>query len=220
VAGALTRGEDGCVIMNTIFKKKTALPCKVLNWPSRIVGSTKVLTVIFSFALFYNSIQAFGATVPTGQSVTVTWNSNTDSNIIGYNVYYGGASGTYTNMISVSNVTNTTISGLLAGVTYYFVVTAYNSLGQESVYSGEVSHSVVGLPTMPTVQCCSAPVGQFSLIVAGVIGHTYDIQATQDLTNWTVIGSVKLGAGGSLNFTDTNAANFSTRFYRTCDTQP
>jgi Fibronectin type III domain len=206
--------------INNNFDKKTTLTCGVLGQPSRIMGLTRVLTAILFFALFYNSIQVYGATVPTGQSVTLTWNPNTEPNIAGYNVYYGGASGTYTNMVTVSNVTNATISGLLAGVTYYFAVTAYNSLGQESVYSGEVSYSVVGLPTVPTVQCCSAPAGQFSLTVAGVTGHTYQIQATQDLTNWTVIGSVTLGTGGSLNFTDTNAANFSRRFYRTYDTQP
>jgi hypothetical protein len=206
--------------MKTIFKEITTLPCEILNLPSRIMGFTKVLTAIFFFALFYNSNQAFGATLPTGQSVTLTWNSNTEPNIAGYNVYYGGASGTYTNVIRVSNATNTTISGLLAGVTYYFAVTANNNLGQESVYSGEVSYSVVGLPTVPTVQFLNAIPGQFSLIVAGVIGHTYQIQATQDFTNWTVIGSVTLGTAGSLNFTDTNAANFSERFYRTYDTQP
>jgi hypothetical protein len=206
--------------MNTIFEEKTTFPCEVLNRPSRIMGSTKVLTAIFFFALFYNSIQAFGVTLPTGQSVSLTWNSNTGPNIAGYNVYYGGASGTYTNMISVSNVTNTTISGLLAGVTYYFAVTAYNSLGQESVYSGEVSHLVAGLPTVATVQFLNAIPGQFSMTVAGVINHTYQIQATQDFTNWTVIGSVTLGTGGSSNFTDTNVANYSERFYRTCDTQP
>jgi len=32
---------------------------------------------------------------------------------------------------------------------------------------------------------------------------------------WTVIGTVTVGAGGSLNFADTNAANFPQRFYRT-----
>jgi hypothetical protein len=203
--------------INNNFDKKSTLSGGVSGQPSRIMGLTRVLATILFFALFYNSIQAYGATAPSGQSVTLTWNPNTELNLSGYNVYYGGASGTYTNMITVSNVTNTTISGLVAGVTYYFAVTAYNTLGQESVYSGEVSYSVVGLPT---VQFLNAVPGQFSLTVAGVTGHTYQIQATQDFTTWTVIGSVTLGAGGSLNFTDTNAANFSRRFYRTYDTQP
>jgi len=32
---------------------------------------------------------------------------------------------------------------------------------------------------------------------------------------WTVIGTATVGATGSLDFTDTNAASFSKRFYRT-----
>jgi hypothetical protein len=35
---------------------------------------------------------------------------------------------------------------------------------------------------------------------------------------WTVIGTATMGASGSLDFTDTNAASFSTRFYRTQQT--
>jgi hypothetical protein len=51
--------------------------------------------------------------------------------------------------------------------------------------------------------------------VTGPINHTYDIQATQDFKTWKVIGTVMVGASGSLDFTDTNAASFSRRFYRT-----
>jgi hypothetical protein len=57
--------------------------------------------------------------------------------------------------------------------------------------------------------------GQFILTVTGQVSHTYDIQATQDFKTWTVIGTVTVGATGLLNFTDTNAASFSRRFYRT-----
>jgi hypothetical protein len=65
------------------------------------------------------------------------------------------------------------------------------------------------------VQLRITPTRQFILTVNGLIGHTYDIQATQDFKTWTVIGTVTVGASGSLDFTDTNAASFSRRFYRT-----
>jgi hypothetical protein len=60
----------------------------------------------------------------------------------------------------------------------------------------------------------------FSFVLNGHAGHNYDIQATQDFAAWTVIGTVTMGANGSLNFTDTNSASFSRRFYRIHDTQP
>jgi len=46
-------------------------------------------------------------------SVTLAWNACTDPNVAGYNVYYGGASGAYTNEICAGNATNATISGLV-----------------------------------------------------------------------------------------------------------
>ena len=65
------------------------------------------------------------------------------------------------------------------------------------------------------MQIRAAPAKQVILTVTGQVGHTYDILATQNFTTWTVIGTVTVGAGGSSDFTDTNAANFPKRFYRT-----
>lgn len=318
---------------------------------------------------------ALSLTVQAG-SVNLVWNQSTDPTVAGYNIYYGGASGTYTNEISASSATNATISGLVEGVTYYFLAKAYDSLGQESNFSIELSYllpltavttlwpgstvpvvvdggpdnavelgvkfrsdvagNITGLrfykasantgthvgnlwtslgtllatatftgetasgwqqvnfatpvtitantiyvasyhsntghfsytdnyfsvngvdnpplhapasgvsggngvsaygassvfPTqtslarnywvdvvwqagLPGVRFQVTPSKQFILTVTGPVGHTYDIQASQDFVTWTVIGTVTVGAGGSLNFTDTNATSFSRRFYRT-----
>ncbi|MGA3269169.1 MAG: hypothetical protein ABSE16_20425 [Verrucomicrobiota bacterium] len=45
-----------------------------------------------------------------------------------------------------------------------------------------------------------------------------EIEATQDFMTWTIISTVTVGSGGSLDFTDTNAAGFPQRFYRTQQT--
>jgi hypothetical protein len=201
-----------------ISKEKAGRAGKALHWPGRIMELTRVLGRILFLVLLFNAVQASGTTVPAGQSVTLAWNPSPDTNVTGYNVYYGVASDTYTNMINAGDVTNVTIYGLVAGVTYYFAATAYDDLGQESAYSGEVSYSVP--EGLPTVQLRSEAAGQFILTVTGQIGHTYEIQATQDFTNWTVIGMATLGVNGSLDFTDTNSQNFPERFYRTLDTQP
>ena len=76
------------------------------------------------------------------QSVTLAWNPSTDPTVVGYNIYYGGASGNYTNTLSAGNATNLTVSGLVAGDTYYFAATTYNSSDVQSPFSNEVSYSV------------------------------------------------------------------------------
>ncbi len=198
--------------MRTISEQKVGRTDGALGRSLRIMGFTKVLGGILFFALLHSPVPALSATIPPGQSVTLAWNQSTDPTVVGYNVYYGGASGTYTNMINAGDATNATISGLSSGNTYYFAATTYNSSGGQSLLSGAVSYTV---PILAGVQFRVTPTRQFILTVTGPVGHTYDIQATQDFINWTVIGTVTVGAGGSLNFTDTNAANFSRRFYRT-----
>lgn len=59
--------------------------------------------------------------------------------IAGYEILTGTASGNYTQEIDVGDVTSGTVSDLCCGTTYYFSVAAYDSYGNESVPSNEVS---------------------------------------------------------------------------------
>jgi hypothetical protein len=191
--------------MNIIRELKAQRACDILRLPFKITGRTWLLACFLILAALGTTIQA--------ASVTLAWNPSTDPSVAGYNVYYGGASGNYTNKISVGLATSDATSGLLVGVTYYFAATTYNTSGMESLFSGEVLYTV---PTQPQrVQVRAMPAGQFALTVTGTVGHTYNLQATQDFKTWTIIGTVTVGASGTLNFTDTNAASFTRRFYRT-----
>ncbi len=71
---------------------------------------------------------------------TLTWDAVTDEGLSGYKVYYGTSSGNYDTTVDVGNETSYIISGLISGSTHYFVVTAYDDLGNESVYSNEVEY--------------------------------------------------------------------------------
>jgi len=168
------------------------------------------------FALLFNAVQAFCGPFPAGPSVTLAWNPSASTNVVGYNIYYGGASGVYTNSINVGNVTSAIIPGLTAGATYYFAATADDALADQSCFSNEISYPVPAV--IAGLQIGAATAGGFNLTVTGPIGHSYEILATQDLTSWTVIGSVTVGAGGWWDFADTNAASFPQRFYRTYET--
>ena len=72
----------------------------------------------------------------------LTWSAVIDAKLAGYKVYVGTRSGVYGTPVDVGNVTSYTVSNLLVGTTYYFVVTSYSSSGTESPYSNEVSKSV------------------------------------------------------------------------------
>jgi Abnormal spindle-like microcephaly-assoc'd, ASPM-SPD-2-Hydin len=84
-------------------------------------------------------------TAVVSHSVSLTWNAST-STVVGYNVYRGSVSGgPYTLLTSTPNgslsYTDTTVVG---GQTYFYVVTAVDASGNESVVSNEAS---VVIPT-------------------------------------------------------------------------
>ena len=86
------------------------------------------------------------------EQVTLAWDANTETDLAGYKVHYGTASGSYTTHVDVHKVTTAIVNGLTAGQTYYFVVTAYNASNNESGYSNQVSYSVPapnGAPATP-----------------------------------------------------------------------
>ena len=83
-------------------------------------------------------------------TVTLTWDANQDPDLKGYILYYGTASGSYTNSFDIGNQTQYSIADLQDRVTYYFAVTAYNDAGNESDYSEELPCTIGSLNNNPT----------------------------------------------------------------------
>jgi len=131
--------------------------------------------------------------------------------ISGYRIRYGNASGAYNQVLDAGNTTNAVVSNLVAGATYYFVLTAYNSAGLESDFSNELRYLV---PTPLLVSLSLTPAQKKVVTVTGPTNRTYVIEASANLSSWTGIGTVTLGASGSASLTDTSAQNQSKRFYR------
>ena len=77
--------------------------------------------------------------------MTLTWTANREPDLAGYKVYIGTASGTYDapgSSFVTGKVTSYTVSNLPKGQTYFFAITAYDSAGNESQLSAEVSKSL------------------------------------------------------------------------------
>jgi Fibronectin type III domain len=106
-----------------------------------------ILTTLVSMAL---EVKA----VPT---VTLAWDPNLDSTVAGYRLYSGTKSKVYTQTSELGNVTSTVVSNLIAGTKYFFVVTAYNTTGLESLPSNEVSYTASTSTPSPTPALKSTP---------------------------------------------------------------
>jgi hypothetical protein len=77
--------------------------------------------------------------VQAGVSASLNWVASSDPSVIGYTIYYGGASHQYTNSVMVGNVTNATISGLAWNTAYFFAATAQDNSGTQSAFSNETA---------------------------------------------------------------------------------
>src|SRR3990170_1669525 len=137
-------------------------------------------------------ILTLGITTPAhaGEAV-LTWDpptTNTDgtplTDLAGYKIHYGTTSGNYTTVIDVGNVTTYTVTNLTNNVTYYFATTAYDSSGNESGYSNEVSKTISG--TADTTAPVLSNITTGSITSSGaVITWTTDEQSTSQIEHGT-----------------------------------
>lgn len=92
--------------------------------------------------------------------VLLDWDDNSESNLVGYYIYQSTTSGGPYFEVDNDDPSTFTVGGLANDTTYYFVVSAFNTSGDESGYSNEVEvtpsasaspaatpANLVGLPT-------------------------------------------------------------------------
>ena len=105
-----------------------------------------VITVTASGAA--NSPRQIPASLTLSQPTTtgsagLSWTANTEPDLAGYKVYIGTQSGLYNPPITLGTVTSYTATNLASGKTFYFCVSAFDSTGNESPCSAEVSKPIL-----------------------------------------------------------------------------
>ena len=137
---------------------------------------------LFIFCLL-NANSAFAG------SAALAWNAPTErvdgtlissSDIKGYNIHYGTASGNYTQTQPITgNVTTYTFTNLPNGVNYYFAVSAIDTTDKESGYSTELCKTI----GTTTITCSTGGDTQTPTVPAGLSGQA--ISSSQINLSWT-----------------------------------
>jgi fibronectin type 3 domain-containing protein len=88
--------------------------------------------------------QTLTVTLTVVAQVSLSWTASISPGIAGYNAYRSTSSGGPYTKLNSSLISNTNYADqtVQSGFTYYYVTTAVNSQGQESVYSNEASATV------------------------------------------------------------------------------
>ena len=110
------------------------------------IPKTKYFRLIILFLLSLPLVFLLNPRPVHAGQATLSWvapSTNEDgtplTDLAGYKIYYGTASGNYTQNVDAGNVTTYAFNNLTDGQTYYFVATAYNAARFESSYSNEIS---------------------------------------------------------------------------------
>jgi hypothetical protein len=90
----------------------------------------------------------FLPSISYASTATLRWQSNTETDLAGYKIYYGTTSRKYGAPITVGKVNRYDFTGLNSG-TYYFTLTAIDTAGNESGFSREVTKTISPSPTPP-----------------------------------------------------------------------
>ncbi|HEY7424670.1 MAG TPA: fibronectin type III domain-containing protein, partial [Gemmataceae bacterium] len=146
------------------------------------------------------------ATAGPGQ-VALSWTAS--SGAASYNIYRGTSSGGETKIASGVTTTAYSDSGLSAGTTYFYEVTAVNSVG-ESGLSNEASATTPSVPAAPTNLTASANPAQVALSWTASSGApSYNIYRGTSSGGETEVASGVMATA----FTDSGLSAGTTYFY-------
>jgi hypothetical protein len=154
------------------------------------------ITALLRVSLSHVSLAALLWLAGTGSvaasGLTVAWNPNAESDLSGYVVSYGTASGTQSQSVPVSSsVTRVRLENLTNGTRYYVVVRALNTGGQISGPSSEVNG--VASDVLP-----AAPSGStqtyYAEGAAGFFDYRVAVLNTASTETWLNVSFLREGA--------------------------
>jgi hypothetical protein len=170
----------------------------------------RFLFYVFPVLFLYLSSAAMAA------DVSLAWDPSPSSNISGYKLYMGNASGNYGAPITIGNQTTYRVADLVAG-TWYFAVTAFDVEGNESDFSNEVSHTVVPAvvdTTPPTIRGVSDSNGtRSSVIIHWTTNENSDSQIEYGTTTSYGLITVLDGSMGTSHSQEITGLSESTLYH-------
>lgn len=204
------------------YLRRTALPLaslfkEVLNMVRYCSNRRMERTSFLSFLkiapifLLVSSVFLFPSLGHSAQ-VTLAWDSSQSLNVVGYKIYSGTSSGSYSQSTNVGLTNSYAMTNLTEGKTYYFAATAIGTSGLESAYSNQINYTVPLPQTIYTITASAGANGTISpsgaVLLTQGISQTFTVQSNTNcrIASVTVDGA-SVGAVSSYTFTNVTASH-------------
>ena len=147
------------------------------------------------------------AAAPGNARVTLNWTVSSDAT--GYYVERSITTGGPYTQVSMQTTSSYTDAGLTNGTKYYYVVSAYNSVGQSANSAGVSAMPMPTAPATPTGLAATAGNAQVGLIWTASVGATsYQVKRSTSSGAET-----QISVPTSSSYTDTGLSNGTKYFY-------
>lgn len=153
---------------------------------------------------------------PTTLKIPLTWSTAWDQTNFSFNVKRSSKSGgPYTTLTNLTG-TNYSDTNVVAGATYYYVVSAIDQFG-ESSNSTQIAAALIYSPTPMPVQISQRGTNFIFSGTNGTANAQYYVLASTNLSlprsHWTILATNNFDSNGNFNFTNPAEPNASRMFY-------
>jgi fibronectin type 3 domain-containing protein len=145
----------------------------------------KKLVLLLLFMFLSTSAFAVG--------VQLSWDPNTEADLAGYKVYQSTTSGGYVKGSPIAAVASPTVTYTVASIvdgTYYYVLTAFDTSGNESDFSNEVSIKIDTVAPGKTV-------GLTAVVTANTVKLTWTASTDIDTVGYKIYQYTTSGSPGT-----------------------
>jgi hypothetical protein len=155
------------------------------------------------------------SSLPSMAGPILEWDPSPEPHVIGYRVYLGNESRSYSQVFDAGPQTSWELTSLIAGATYFIAVTAVAEDGLESDFSEEIVYTpgVDGVTSALLPQTISVSSENVEVSFSGAAGQECHVLFSTDLMHWRILSTVT-GDGTSLRVVDSGHRTRPMSFYR------